>query len=41
MDLIPDFGRYNIYIWSCYSLTAFVIIGFTTHTIRRARKRDK
>jgi len=41
MDLIPDFGRHAIYIWSCYGLTALVFIGFTTHTFLRARGRRK
>ena len=41
MELIPDFGRHAIYIWSCYGLTALVFISFTLHTLLRARGRGK
>jgi len=41
MELIPDFGRHAIFIWSCYGLTALVFIGFTAHTLWRARGRNK
>lgn len=41
MDLLPDFGRYNFYVWTCYGISIAVILVFTVHTLLQNSKRPK
>ncbi|PHS77283.1 MAG: heme exporter protein CcmD [Robiginitomaculum sp.] len=41
MDLLPDFGRYSFYVWTCYGLSIAVILAFTVYTLRQNSKRPK
>jgi heme exporter protein CcmD len=40
MHIIPDFGKYALYIWPCYLATFSVFAWFTlqTHKQRKLRK---
>ena len=41
MELIPDFGRYSFYVWTCYGASVAVILAFTIYTLRQNSKRPK
>ena len=41
LDILPDFGKHNIYIWSTYSISIAVLLGFTVHTLRLNKRRKK
>ncbi len=41
MDLLPDFGRYSFYVWSCYGVSIAVILAFAVYTLRQNIKRPK
>lgn len=40
--MVPEFDKNAVYIWACYGLGAFMILGLTLHVLlaaRAARKR--
>ncbi len=41
MDLFPDFGRYNLYVWSSYGLSVAVLLAFSVHTLVQNARRKK
>ena len=37
MQIIPDFGKYAIYIWPCYIATISVFAWFTVQTFKQRK----
>ncbi len=41
MDIIPDFGKYALYIWLSYGISVAVLLAFTASTLIQNAKRKK
>ncbi len=41
MDIIPDFGKYSLYIWLSYGVSVAVLLGFTVYTFVQNARRKK
>ena len=39
MDIIPDFGKYTFYVWTCYGISILALVALTTHTFRQKQQR--
>ncbi|PHS40020.1 MAG: heme exporter protein CcmD [Robiginitomaculum sp.] len=41
MELFPDFGRYNLYVWLSYGISIAVLLAFSVHTLAQNARRKK
>jgi len=41
MGLIPDYGKYAFFVWTCYGASVAVILAFTIYTLKQNSKRKK
>ena len=41
MDIIPDFGKYSFFVWTCYGTSIAVLLAFTIYTLKQNSKRPK
>ncbi|PHR56797.1 MAG: heme exporter protein CcmD [Robiginitomaculum sp.] len=40
MDIIPDFGKYTFYVWTCYGVSIFALAALATHTFVQKKQRQ-
>ncbi len=39
--MLPDFGKYALFIWLCYGISLGVLASFAIYTIRQNRRWKK
>ena len=41
MELIPDFGKYSFFVWTCYGVSIVTLLVLTFLTFAQNRKHRK
>ncbi|GEM_PF-2889643 len=39
MHILPDFGKYALFVWTCYGLSLGTLLAFTLATLRMNNRR--